>query len=55
MTIGKKLILKILKITGITIVSILGLLFILPMIFGEAITEKVKIIANENLEGELNF
>ena len=55
MTIGKKTILKTLKTTGISIVSIIGLLILLPIIFADSITEKVKTLANENLEGTLNF
>lgn len=55
MAVGKKTILKTLKITGISIVSIIGLLILLPIIFADSITEKVKTLANENLEGTLNF
>ncbi len=55
MAIEKKLVLKILKISGLSIVSILAILIILPTIFSDTITQKVKILANENLEGELNF
>lgn len=55
MTKSKNLFLKILKISGITIVIVLGLLILLPIIFADTITEKVKVFANNNLEGELNF
>jgi AsmA protein len=55
MATGKKIVLKTLKITGISIISIVGLLILLPIIFADTITEKVKVLANENLEGELNF
>ena len=55
MAVEKKLFLKALKITGISIISLLGILIILPLLFADTITEKVKLFANENLEGELNF
>ena len=51
----KSLLFKILKITGITSVITLLLLILLPILFADTITEKVKILANNNLEGELNF
>ncbi|WP_445455440.1 hypothetical protein [Flavobacterium sp. HNIBRBA15423] len=51
----KKLFLKFLKFSGIAIVILLSLLFILPIVFADTITQKVKIFANEKLEGELNF
>lgn len=51
----KSLLLKILKISGITLGTILALLIILPIIFADTITEKIKVLANENLDGELNF
>ena len=51
----KSLLLKILKITGITFAISLALLVIVPLIFADTITQKVKVLANENLEGELNF
>ncbi|WP_338376240.1 AsmA-like C-terminal region-containing protein [uncultured Flavobacterium sp.] len=52
---GKKMLFKILKISGITFVVSLLLLTLLPILFADTITEKVKVLANENLEGELNF
>lgn len=55
MAVEKKLFFKALKIIGISLTSILGILVILPLIFADTITEKVKLFANENLEGELNF
>ena len=55
MATGKRILLKTLKITGISIISIVGLLILLPILFADTITEKVKVLANENLEGELNF
>lgn len=51
----KSLFFKILKITGITFVISLLLIVLLPIIFADTITEKVKVLANKNLEGELNF
>lgn len=48
----KTLLLKILKVTGITFIISLLLLVILPIVFADTITEKVKILANKNLEGE---
>ena len=50
----KKLI-KGLKIAGISIVSFLLLLFLLPKLFPEYITNQIKIFANENIDGELRF
>jgi AsmA protein len=56
MKINKKTLLsRILKITGITFLISLIVLIILPILFADTITEKVKILANNNLEGELNF
>ena len=51
----KSLLIKILKVTGITFVISLLLIVLLPIIFADTITEKVKVLANKNLEGELNF
>ena len=51
----KSLLFKILKITGITFVISLALLVLMPLLFADTITQKVKVLANENLEGELNF
>lgn len=55
MVTGKKMFLKVLKISGITLIISLLLLFILPFLFADTITEKIKVLANENLEGKLNF
>jgi AsmA protein len=46
---------KILKTTGISFLTALLILIALPIIFSGTITEKVKVFANENLEGELSF
>ncbi|MFM7859729.1 MAG: hypothetical protein ACKO96_49310 [Flammeovirgaceae bacterium] len=51
----KTLLVKILKVTGITFIISLLILVLLPIIFADSITEKVKVLANKNLEGELNF
>ncbi|WP_366185621.1 AsmA family protein [Flavobacterium ovatum] len=51
----KSKILKGLKITGITIVGLLVLMFALPKLFPEFITNQIKVFANENIEGELHF
>ena len=51
----KSLLFKILKTTGITFIISLLLLILIPLVFADTITEKVKILANNNLEVELNF
>lgn len=51
----KTLLVKILKVTGITFVISLLIIVLLPIIFADTITEKVKVLANKSLEGELNF
>ena len=51
----KKLLLKILKITGIAFGSILLLLFLLPYLFPGTIAQKIKDLANESINGKLNF
>ncbi|EAZ95662.1 membrane spanning protein, required for outer membrane integrity [Flavobacteria bacterium BAL38] len=51
----KSLLFKILKTTGITFIISLLLLILIPLVFADTITEKVKVLANNNLEGELNF
>ena len=45
----------ILKAAGITFIISLLILVVLPILFADTITEKVKVLANKNLEGELNF
>ena len=52
---NKSLVYKILKITGITFLSAMLLLIILPILFADTITEKVRVFANNHIEGELNF
>lgn len=51
----KPLGIKILKISGITIAVILLLMYLLPKLFPDKITTEVKKIANEKLEGKLDF
>ncbi|MQP25526.1 hypothetical protein GFJ94_10665 [Flavobacterium sp. LMO8] len=46
---------KILKISGITLIITLLSFLVLPIIFADTITQQVKELANNNLEGELNF
>ncbi|PVD50477.1 hypothetical protein DC498_19645 [Terrimonas sp.] len=46
---------KALKICSIGILSILALLFILPFIFPEAISKKIKAFANESITSKLDF
>ena len=55
MSIEKKLLLKVAKIIGFSMLFILSILVLVPVLFSDTITEKVKVFANENLEGELNF
>ena len=51
----QKALLKTLKISGITIASILFLMFILPVLFPKTITAKIKQLANQSLNGKVNF
>ena len=51
----KKRIVKIVKIAGISLGTLLLLLFLLPTIFPETLTNQVKKFANEKLNGELSF
>lgn len=46
---------KILKIVGIVIFSLLFLMYILPILFPDRITNGIKNFANDKLESELNF
>lgn len=52
---SQSIITKTLKITGITIVSILFLMFILPILFPEKISNEIKSFANTKLTGQLDF
>ena len=51
----KEIVFKALKITGITLAVLVLLLFLLPTLFPETITNKIKSFANEKLNGELSF
>ncbi|MBC9932735.1 AsmA-like C-terminal region-containing protein [Chitinophaga qingshengii] len=51
----KKVALKTLKITSISLAAILGLLFLLPLLFPDAVSSKIKTWANSSITGELNF
>ncbi|PTQ94012.1 AsmA protein [Mucilaginibacter yixingensis] len=51
----KKLLVKTLKISGITLGSIVLLMFLLPVLFPQTITQKIKQLANQHLNGQLSF
>ncbi|MBW4891738.1 AsmA family protein [Mucilaginibacter sp. HMF5004] len=51
----KRILLKILKITGITLGSLLLLMFLLPVLFPKAITQKINVWANSNINGKIAF
>jgi AsmA protein len=51
----KKAVIKLVKITGITMGVILMIMVLVPILFPTAITEKIKVFANEKIDGELNF
>ncbi|MDN3549297.1 AsmA family protein [Mucilaginibacter aquaedulcis] len=51
----KKIIFKTLKISGITIVSLLLLMFLLPYLFPQTVTNKIKQWAGGSINGKLNF
>ena len=51
----KKILFKTLKITGITIGSILLVMFLLPVLFPKTITQKIKQLMNQNINGQVNF
>ncbi|WP_026976528.1 AsmA-like C-terminal region-containing protein [Flavobacterium tegetincola] len=46
---------RILKISGITFGVTLLLLILIPFVFADTITEKIKGLANDNLDGEISF
>jgi AsmA protein len=52
---SKPIVLKILKISGITLGSFLLLMFILPVLFHEKISNEIKLFANTKLTGKLDF
>src|ERR1700744_5350832 len=51
----KKILFKTLKISGIVIGSILLLMFLLPVLFPTTITNKIKQLANQNINGKVEF
>ena len=51
----KKIIFKTLKITGITVASLLILLFALPILFPQTVSNKIKQWANGSINGQLEF
>ena len=51
----KKYLIRTLKITGIVLGALLAFLIIFPMVYPEYVTEKIKKLANDNLNGEINF
>jgi len=51
----KRILLKTLKISGIVIGSLLLLMFILPFLFPQTITNKIKEWANGNINGHVAF
>ncbi|WP_295713236.1 AsmA-like C-terminal region-containing protein [Mucilaginibacter sp.] len=51
----KKVVLKTLKIFGVTLVSLLALMFLLPYLFPQTITNKIKQWAGGSINGKLNF
>jgi len=51
----KRILFKTLKITGIVVGSLLLLMFLLPYLFPQAITNKIKEWANGNINGQVNF
>ncbi len=55
MTTKKNIFIKAAKIIGVVLLLLLSFLILVPIIFSDAITEKVKVLANEKLEGKLDF
>jgi AsmA protein len=51
----KKILFKTLKISGIIIGSVLLLMFLLPLLFPTTITNKIKELANQSLNGKVEF
>lgn len=52
---SKKTVKKAFKIIGILIISVLAFVIIFPMLFPNYVTDKIKQLANENLNGEVSF
>jgi AsmA protein len=51
----KRILVKTLKITGITLGSVLLLMFLLPLLFPKAVTQKISAWANGNINGHIAF
>jgi len=51
----KKILVKTLKIVGFTLVSLLVLMFLLPYLFPQTVTNKIKQWAGSSINGKLNF
>ncbi len=51
----KRIFFKTVKITGISIVSLIAILFLLPYILPNTISDKVKQLVNRSINGEVNF
>ncbi|MBX3239573.1 MAG: AsmA family protein [Chitinophagaceae bacterium] len=51
----RKVLTRILKISGITLFSILALLFLLPYLFPDTITQKIKAWVNQSITSKLEF
>ena len=52
---SRKTVKKAFKIVGILIISVLAFVIIFPMLFPNYVTDKIKQLANENLNGEVSF
>jgi AsmA protein len=51
----KKTLFKTAKVVGITLASIVLLMFLLPVLFPKTITKQIKQLANNSINGEINF
>ncbi|GAA4322067.1 AsmA-like C-terminal region-containing protein [Mucilaginibacter gynuensis] len=51
----KKILLKTLKISAVTIVSLFALMFLLPYLFPETVTQKIKQWAGNSINGKISF
>ncbi|HEY8927558.1 MAG TPA: AsmA-like C-terminal region-containing protein [Mucilaginibacter sp.] len=51
----KKILFKTFKITGITVVSLIALLFALPYLFPQTVSNKIKQYANQSINGKIAF
>ena len=51
----KRYLLKTFKYLGVLLALLLAFVIVFPMLYPEYVTQKVKKLANDNLNGELNF